>query len=331
MGVLAKSFCHREPLEKRRLSVRSHSREQLTLKGTNERGRIDVTCQQTLKAMVEILQQSFPGSGGNEVCSVISRLLEGVRVYFVNSGGYVAGDSIGTDGPDMEADEWRFGNTLMPRTVASLWAAVAGGSGAASVTINGETYAAAPVTVLRETLGLLVARLTREPSRDELEMLGPLAAAAGAVLALKYQREEDERERNRDTARSAIQSLSYSEIIAVRAILDALDGDQGFLVASRIADNAGMTRSVVVNALRKLSSANLVRTRSLGMKGTFVRLLNPELRTELGSTGLGREALPGPRTVAVEAEAGAPAPGNGEETAATRGSGPVPDHRVVHA
>ncbi|MEW6301012.1 MAG: hypothetical protein AB1671_25310 [Thermodesulfobacteriota bacterium] len=287
-------------------------------------------CRQTLKAMVEILQQSFPGSGGNEVCSVISRLLGGARVYFVDSGGHVAGDSIGTDGPDMEADEWRFGNTLTPRTVASLWAAVAGEPGAASVTINGEMYAVAPVTVLQETLGLLVARLTREPSRDDLDMLGPLAAAAGAVLALKYQREEDERERNRRAARSAIQSLSYSEIIAVRAILDTLDGDQGLLVASRIADNAGMTRSVVVNALRKLSSANLVRTRSLGMKGTFVRLLNPELRTELESTGLGREALPGPRAAAVEAEAGAPAPGNGEETGA-RGTGPVPDHRVVHA
>lgn len=287
-------------------------------------------CRQTLKAMVEILQQSFPGSGGNEVCSVISRLLGGARVYFVDSGGHVAGDSIGTDGPDMEADEWRFGNTLTPRTVASLWAAVAGEPGGASVTINGEMYAVAPVTVLQETLGLLVARLTREPSRDDLDMLGPLAAAAGAVLALKYQREEDERERNRRAARSAIQSLSYSEIIAVRAILDTLDGDQGLLVASRIADNAGMTRSVVVNALRKLSSANLVRTRSLGMKGTFVRLLNPELRTELESTGLGREALPGPRAAAVEAEAGAPAPGNGEETGA-RGTGPVPDHRVVHA
>ncbi len=287
-------------------------------------------CRQTLKAMVEILQQSFPGSGGNEVCSVISRLLGGARVYFVDSGGHVAGDSIGTDGPDMEADEWRFGNTLTPRTVASLWAAVAGEPGAASVTINGEMYAVAPVTVLQETLGLLVARLTREPSRDDLDMLGPLAAAAGAVLALKYQREEDERERNRRAARSAIQSLSYSEIIAIRAILDTLDGDQGLLVASRIADNAGMTRSVVVNALRKLSSANLVRTRSLGMKGTFVRLLNPELRTELESTGLGREALPGPRAAAVEAEAGAPAPGNGEETGA-RGTGPVPDHRVVHA
>lgn len=290
-------------------------------------------CRQTLKAMMEILQQSCPGSGGNEVCSTVSGLLGGVRVYFVDTKGQIAGDSIGTDSagaddPDTEADEWRFGNTLTPRTVASLWAAVAGGPDAASVTINGEMYAVAPVTVLQETLGLLVARPTREPSRDDLDMLGPLAAAAGAVLALKYQREEDERERNRRAARSAIQSLSYSEIIAVRAILDALDGGQGFLVASRIADNAGMTRSVVVNALRKLSSANLVRTRSLGMKGTFVRLLNPELRTELESTGLGREALPGPKTAA--AEAGASAPGNGEETAA-RGSGPVPDHRVVHA
>lgn len=292
-------------------------------------------CRQTLKAMVEILRESPPQAGGDEVCSVVSRLLGGARVYFVDSSGRIAGDSAVTadpnhrqepvEGMEPEAgakaeaeagtatgtgarrDEWRSGDTLAPRTVASLWAAAAGSPGVAQLVLDGEWYAVAPVTVLQRTLGLVVARLTREPSRDELEMLGPITTAAGAVLAVGYQSEEDERERSQRAARSAIQSLSYSEIIAVRAILDSLDDDQGFLVASRIADNAGMTRSVVVNALRKLSSANLVRTRSLGMKGTFVKLLNPELRTELEDTGLGREALPGQRSTDVPVPRGAAA------------------------
>ncbi|MGE5584236.1 MAG: hypothetical protein ACM309_01680 [Bacillota bacterium] len=306
-------------------------------------------CRQTLKAMVDILRESPPQAGGDEVCSVVSSFLGGARVYFVDSSGRIAGDSAVTADPNhrqepvegaelqVEAeaepgtatgtgarrDEWRSGNTLAPRTVASLRAAAAGNSGVAQLALDGEWYAVAPVTVLQRTLGLVVARLTHEPSRDDLETLAPIAIAAGAVLAVGYQSEEDERERSQCAARSAIQSLSYSEIIAARAILDSLDDDQGFLVASRIADNAGMTRSVVVNALRKLSSANLVRTRSLGMKGTFVKLLNPELRTELEGTGIGREALPGQRSTDVPVPRGA--------AAAARKGNPSVYHGSVHA
>ncbi|MGE5587100.1 MAG: hypothetical protein ACM3ZO_02620 [Clostridia bacterium] len=282
-------------------------------------------CRQTLKGMVEILQRSHPGSTGNGVCSMVSTLLGGARVCFVDTNGRVAGDSVGVDpggadGPCAGANEgdWRLGDVLTPRTIASLWAAVAGKQTAAAIATNGGTSAVAPVTVLQETIGLLVARPGLEHSRDCLDMLGPLAAAAGAVLALTYRREEDQRVRDRHAARSAVQSLSYSELVAVRAIIEALDGDQGFLVASRIADSTGMTRSVVVNALRKLSSANLVRTRSLGMKGTFVRVLNPELRAELESTGFGREALPGSRAAAAGAKARPTAGGKRREAVARR-------------
>ncbi|MCR4403450.1 MAG: hypothetical protein NUW12_11895 [Firmicutes bacterium] len=259
-------------------------------------------CRQALKGMMEILQRSQPGSTGSGVCSIVSKLLNGVRVLFVDTNGRVAGDSVvvgregsgGSDGQSAGAhdDDWRLGDVLAPRTLASLWAAVAGKQ-AAAITVNGRTNAVAPMTALQETVGLLVALPSVESSRDCLDMLGPLAVAAGAVLAVTHRREEDQRARDRRAARSAVQNLSYSELVAVRAIVDALDGDQGFLVASRIADSTSMTRSVVVNALRKLSSADLVKTKSLGMKGTFVRILNPELRAELDNTGLGREALRG--------------------------------------
>ena len=41
---------------------------------------------------------------------------------------------------------------------------------------------------------------------------------------------------------------------------------EGLLVASKIADRVGITRSVIVNALRKFESAGLIETKSLGMK-----------------------------------------------------------------
>ena len=56
---------------------------------------------------------------------------------------------------------------------------------------------------------------------------------------------------------------------------------EGMLVASKIADKVGITRSVIVNALRKFESAGIIESRSLGMKGTFIRILNPALPEEL--------------------------------------------------
>ena len=60
-----------------------------------------------------------------------------------------------------------------------------------------------------------------------------------------------------------------------------MDGDEGLLVASKIADKVGITRSVIVNALRKFESAGVIESRSLGMKGTHIRILNDKLLDEL--------------------------------------------------
>ena len=258
-------------------------------------------CRQTLKAMTEILQHDFPGPIGDGVRSVVSRCLGGARVYLVNAKGHVTGHSVAAgmaagasaakalaDSPGPNAHEDHSGDALTPRTIASLGAALSARKTPVSAMIDRHTYAAAPITVLGEALGMLVVQLDRELSRDDRDALGALAAASGAVLAARRRRDEEDRETNQRVARSAIRSLSYSELVAVHAILDSITGDQGFVVAGRIADAAGMTRSVVVNALRKLSSAGLVRTKSLGMKGMFVRFLNPELRSELQDSGIGR-------------------------------------------
>ena len=54
-----------------------------------------------------------------------------------------------------------------------------------------------------------------------------------------------------------------------------------FLVASKIADRVGITRSVIVNALRKFESAGVIESRSSGMKGTYIKVLNDYVFTEL--------------------------------------------------
>ncbi|OOB79601.1 MAG: transcriptional repressor CodY [Epulopiscium sp. Nuni2H_MBin001] len=103
-----------------------------------------------------------------------------------------------------------------------------------------------------------------------------------AVEMLTSLKEEVEEETRRlAIVKSAIGTLSYSELEAIFHIFEKLDGLEGLLVASKIADKVGITRSVIVNALRKFESAGVIESRSLGMKGTYIKVLNPSLIDEL--------------------------------------------------
>ena len=71
------------------------------------------------------------------------------------------------------------------------------------------------------------------------------------------------------------------ELEAIIHIFEELDGNEGILVASKIADRVGITRSVIVNALRKFESAGVIESRSSGMKGTYIKVLNDVVFDEL--------------------------------------------------
>lgn len=84
-------------------------------------------------------------------------------------------------------------------------------------------------------------------------------------------------ERNRQAIKAGIDHLSFSELEAIKHIMHELtQTEDGLLVASQVADRMGITRSVIVNALRKLESAGILEARSLGMKGTHIKILIPE-------------------------------------------------------
>ena len=68
---------------------------------------------------------------------------------------------------------------------------------------------------------------------------------------------------------------------AVRCIMEELGENEGILVASKVADKVGITRSVIVNALRKFESAGVIESRSSGMKGTYIKVLNDVVFDEL--------------------------------------------------
>jgi biotin operon repressor len=86
-----------------------------------------------------------------------------------------------------------------------------------------------------------------------------------------------------DRVGPALKTLSFSEMKAMRGIFQEpeLESGEGTLVASKIADRLGITRSVIVNAIRKLEAAGVVIAHSLGMKGTRLKVLAPDLRARL--------------------------------------------------
>ena len=91
----------------------------------------------------------------------------------------------------------------------------------------------------------------------------------------------NENQNKRQDIKVCIDTLSYSELEAVINIFDEIKDIEGIIIASKIADKAGITRSVIVNALRKFESARLIETRSLGMKGTYIKILNEYLLEEI--------------------------------------------------
>lgn len=128
---------------------------------------------------------------------------------------------------------------------------------------------------------LLLGRVSQQFEEDDL-ILAEYGATVVGMEILRERAEEIEQEaRSKAVVQMAINSLSYSEMEAVEHIFEELDGKEGLLVASKIADRVGITRSVIVNALRKLESAGVIESRSLGMKGTYIKVLNEKLMGEL--------------------------------------------------
>ena len=133
-----------------------------------------------------------------------------------------------------------------------------------------------------ERIGTLIVAKYDKPFDDEDLLLAEYAATVIGVEILHERAAKVEEEvRKKAMVQIAFSNLSYSELEAISEILKALPGDEGLLVASKIADQAGITRSVIVNALRKFESAGVLETESLGMKGTYVRILNEYLRDGL--------------------------------------------------
>lgn len=112
----------------------------------------------------------------------------------------------------------------------------------------------APVIGARERQGtLLFARSERPFEEDDLILAEYSATIVALEIVHARQQQKEEESRQRALAHLAVESLSFSELQAAKYLLDAVrESSDGIVVSSQIADEHGVTRSVIVNSIRKL-------------------------------------------------------------------------------
>ena len=140
----------------------------------------------------------------------------------------------------------------------------------------------APIDIAGERLGtLFIYKCDKQYDIDDIILSEYGTTVVGLEMMRSVNEENAEEERKVQIVRSAINTLSFSELEAIVHIFEELDGNEGILIASKIADRVGITRSVIVNALRKFESAGVIESRSSGMKGTYIKVLYDVVFSEL--------------------------------------------------
>ena len=246
-----------------------------------------------IRKMNWVLQESTSGVFSfNDLCSILSDL-EDSNLYIVNKRGKVIGvhykirsDSAAITDPETGIEKLpaEYNEALLKVTETQV--NITHDEALNIFKYDYDTYdkfhTVIPISNGGQRLGTLVATRYQPPFSDEDVILGEYGATVvGLEILRRKTLEMEDEERKRAVVQMAIGTLSYSEVEAVRQIFSELKGIEGLLVASKIADRSGITRSVIVNALRKLESAGVIETRSLGMKGTHIKILNSKFSNEL--------------------------------------------------
>ncbi|MBQ7955803.1 MAG: GTP-sensing pleiotropic transcriptional regulator CodY [Lachnospiraceae bacterium] len=139
-----------------------------------------------------------------------------------------------------------------------------------------------PIEIAGERLGtLFIYKCDCPYDIDDIILCEYGSTVVGLEMLRAVNEESAEESRKLAVVKSAISTLSFSEMEAITHIFDELNGMEGILVASKIADRVGITRSVIVNALRKFESAGVIESRSSGMKGTYIKVLNDVVFDEI--------------------------------------------------
>ncbi|MDD7267214.1 MAG: GTP-sensing pleiotropic transcriptional regulator CodY [Lachnospiraceae bacterium] len=140
-----------------------------------------------------------------------------------------------------------------------------------------------PIEVAGERLGTIFQYRKEMYRIDDIILSEYITTIIGLELLQAVNEEKSSDDRLRREVESTIASLSQTEIDVLNRVFTQLEGLEGILVTSKIADEAGVTRSVLVNALRKCESSGVIESHSSGMRGTYLKVVNEYLLEELSS------------------------------------------------
>ena len=140
---------------------------------------------------------------------------------------------------------------------------------------EGLTAMIAPIMVDGDRLGTFFLYREEKTYRiDDIVLCEYCNMIIGLVMTTSLMAESGEETNKREAISSAIRTLSELEQRSVAAVIHSIGGMSGQVITSKLAAEYHVTRSVMVNALRKLESARLIRTQSAGVKGTKIEVLN---------------------------------------------------------
>ncbi len=233
----------------------------------------------------------------SELCRIFCQLMDS-NVYVVSADGKVLGvaysNSFDTStivdpgtGEEIISPEHREGLLRISESMVNIHGQKAEPIFGTNYAMKEKLHCIVPVTIGEIRYGtLLFARYSPEFSQEDLALCEYGATVIGLEMKRKLEDEERQEQRLKASVEAAIESLSYSELEAIVRIFENIKTEEVVIVASKIADAYEITRSVVVNALRKLESAGVVISRSLGMKGTRIKVTNKYLIEEISKIKL---------------------------------------------
>ncbi len=224
----------------------------------------------------------------NDICEVLTEILDS-NILVISKKGKVLGSSVDVSTRELhELIVDNVGGFIDPMLNERLLGILSTKENVNLETLgfvtDAKNYSAiiAPIDIAGERLGtLFVYRMERPYDIDDIILTEYGTTVVGLEMLRSVNEENAEESRKIQIVKSAISTLSFSELEAIIHIFDELDGTEGILVASKIADRVGITRSVIVNALRKFESAGVIESRSSGMRGTYIKVLNDVVFDEL--------------------------------------------------
>lgn len=217
----------------------------------------------------------------NDICKILSELLSS-NVYVISSSGKILGlflfdeENLLSGIPaakskriDSKIAE-RMGNVLSTKENVNLEL-----FGMSNDEVDGTQAMIAPVYVSGNHLGaLLVYRKDKQFGIDDIILCEYSTTVIGLEMQRSVLEEKSYENRQKQDVDSAIGILSPLERRAIGYVLNEVELGESSIIVSRLSKSSGITRTVIINALKKMESAGLLETKSLGVKGTNIKVLN---------------------------------------------------------